>query len=87
MLDAIHAGALLDAETVRDPAFGLDVPTSCPDVPTEILLPRNTWDDPAAYDATAAKLLELFADNFQQYEEVAPPEVVRAAPGRDRRHR
>jgi phosphoenolpyruvate carboxykinase (ATP) len=84
MLDAIHSGALLDVETARDPSFGLEVPTSCPDVPPEILIPRNTWDDKDAYDETAEKLLALFQENFRQYEDVAPPEVVRAAPGGDR---
>jgi phosphoenolpyruvate carboxykinase (ATP) len=83
MLDAVHSGTLLEVESARDPIFGLEVPTSCPDVPPEILIPRNTWDDEDAYDETADKLLALFRDNFRQYEDVAPPEVVRAAPGRD----
>jgi phosphoenolpyruvate carboxykinase (ATP) len=82
MLDAIHSGALLDVETIRDPTFDLEVATTCPSVPPEILIPRKTWDDPDAYDEMAGKLLDLFRDNFRQYEDVAPKEVVRAAAGR-----
>jgi phosphoenolpyruvate carboxykinase (ATP) len=79
MLDAIHAGALQDVETTRDPSFDLEVPTSCPEVPSKILIPRNTWDDPSAYDAMAQKLVGLFQENFRQYEDMAPEEVARVA--------
>ena len=53
IIDAIHAGQLADAPTIIDPIFGLHVVTSCPNVPDEILNPRQTWSDPTAYDATA----------------------------------
>ena len=55
IIDAIHGGTLADVEFVIDPYFGLAVPTSCPNVPTEILNPKNTWADKAAYDAQARK--------------------------------
>ena len=67
IVDAIHAGQLTDAPTTVDPIFGLHVVTSCPGVPTEILNPRQTWADPADYDATARKLAALFAENYAQF--------------------
>ena len=69
IIDAIHAGQLQDSPTQTDPIFGLHVVTSCPNVPTEILNPRQTWPDPASYDATAHKLADLFRDNYAQFEE------------------
>jgi phosphoenolpyruvate carboxykinase (ATP) len=68
IIDAIHDGALARAQTKRDPMFGLDVVTECPGVPGEMLLPRSTWNDPAAYDAAANRLAGLFRENFKQYE-------------------
>src|SRR6185369_698997 len=68
ILDAIHGGQLSDAKTRRDPLFGFDVVTECPEVPTEILWPRDTWADKAAYDAAARNLARLFVDNFKKYE-------------------
>jgi phosphoenolpyruvate carboxykinase (ATP) len=63
---AIHDGSLAQAETVTDPVFGLQVPTSCADVPREILQPRSSWGDPAAYDRTAGKLARLFRENLEK---------------------
>lgn len=72
-----HTRALLDAALRGDldegkvefethPVFGLKMPTSCPEVPSEILNPRNTWDDKDAYDAAAAKLRDLFRKTFEE---------------------
>ncbi len=80
IIDAIHSGALRDAEYAQDAVFGLAIPTSCPEVPSEILAPRKTWADPAAYDATAAKLARLFHDNFAKYADGASQEIRDAAP-------
>jgi ATP-dependent phosphoenolpyruvate carboxykinase len=63
-----------------DPVFGLEVPTRCPDVPSEVLNPRNTWSDPKAYDEQARKLAELFAENFKEFEAEAAAEVIAAGP-------
>lgn len=78
MLDAIHDGSLAKVETVEDPTFGFAVPTSCAGVPSEILWPKNTWADKAAYDATAKKLAKFFVDNFKKFEAGAS-EAIRAA--------
>ncbi len=63
LLDAALEGALDDVETERHPVFGLRMPKSCPGVPDEILNPRNTWDEPDAYDRQAHKLRDLFEQN------------------------
>ncbi len=78
IVDAIHSGELLEAPTVTDPIFGLAVPTACAGVPGDILQPRNTWADKAAYDVAAKKLAALFTDNFKKYADQAS-EAVRAA--------
>ena len=80
IIDAIHSGAIGDVPLVADPVFGIRAVTSCPGVPNEILLPRETWTDKNAYDATANKLARLFRDNFRPYESAASPEVCQAGP-------
>lgn len=80
IIDAIHSGALAQVKTERDPIFGFDVVTECPHVPPEILVPRNAWADPAAYDGTARKLAALFKDNFKKYGAGAGAEVKAADP-------
>lgn len=78
ILDAIHDGSLADAPTERDPIFGLQMVTACPNVPPSILRPRETWSDKEAYETTARRLARRFADNFRTYESAAS-EAVRAA--------
>jgi phosphoenolpyruvate carboxykinase (ATP) len=68
MLRAALDGALDSVPTHVDPIFGLAVPTSCPGVPAEILLPRNTWSDGAAYDAKARELFAMFEANFKRFD-------------------
>jgi phosphoenolpyruvate carboxykinase (ATP) len=80
ILDAIHSGALASAPATPDPVFGFQVVTECPNVPSEILIPRDTWADKAAYDQTAHKLAHLFAENFKTYEKGVSPAVRAAAP-------
>src|SRR5690606_24199590 len=60
MVTAALSGALEHAHYVPDPVFGLAVPAKVPGVPSDILAPRATWPDPAAYDAQAAKLAAMF---------------------------
>jgi phosphoenolpyruvate carboxykinase (ATP) len=80
IVDAIHGGHLRAAPTWRDPIFGLDVVKECPNVPPEILLPRGTWSDPAAFDQAAHKLAQRFRDNFAAYEAAVGPDVKAAGP-------
>ena len=80
MVDALLNGLLKDVAYASDPVFGLMVPLSCPGVPAQVLNPRNTWADPAAYDAQAHKLAEMFIANFTQFADTVPPEVLTAGP-------
>jgi len=78
MVNALVDGKLADVEFEIEPSFGLSIPKSCPGVPPELLNPRNSWKDKAAYDKLAAELSARFAKNFEQFD--AAPEVKAAAP-------
>ncbi|MEM7558222.1 MAG: phosphoenolpyruvate carboxykinase (ATP) [Planctomycetota bacterium] len=80
IIDAIHSGALVEAETVRDENFGFQVPTACPNVDSEILQPRETWLNKQAYDAAALKLAKLFHENFESFDEQSSPAIAAAGP-------
>ena len=80
MVRAALNGELDGVATRRDPIFGVEVPTEVPGVPSGILDPRSTWADGAAYDAQAAKLARMFADNFRSYADGVPPSVREAGP-------
>jgi phosphoenolpyruvate carboxykinase (ATP) len=69
IIDAIDSGELNDAPTQEDTVFRLNIVTRCPGVPGEMLLPRNTWSDKAAYDHTYRKLAALFEHNFATFAE------------------
>ena len=77
MIRAILNGSLAQVETQPDPIFGVGVPVSCPDVPNEVLQPRNTWEDKDAYDRQATDLGRRFNENFRKYE-AGVSEAVRA---------
>ncbi|MFN2480164.1 MAG: phosphoenolpyruvate carboxykinase [Pyrinomonadaceae bacterium] len=80
MIRAILNGSLSKIETRPDPVFGVGVPLSCPDVPEEVLQPRNTWKDKDAYDQKARHLAQLFNDNFKKYEAGVSEQVRAVAP-------
>ena len=80
MIDAALSGALDQVEYQRHPIFNLDMPTSCPDVPSEVLDPRSTWSDKAGYDAQAKKLASMFVENFKAFAGDVAPGVVEAGP-------
>jgi phosphoenolpyruvate carboxykinase (ATP) len=64
----------------RHPIFNLEMPTSCPGVPSDVLDPRSTWSDPAAYDAQATKLATMFVENFKTFEADVDRAVIEAGP-------
>ena len=84
MVTAALSGELDNAETWVDPIFGLQVPKHVEGVPDEVLRPRETWKDPAAYDAKASQLADMFAENFKKYESGVSEEVKAAGPGKVR---
>jgi phosphoenolpyruvate carboxykinase (ATP) len=80
MLNAALEGALDEVEYVEDPIFGLMVPTSVPDVPDDLLIPRSTWSDPDAFDRQARTLARMFVENFATYADGVDEKVVKAGP-------
>jgi phosphoenolpyruvate carboxykinase (ATP) len=76
LVNAALDGRLDKVEFATEPAFGLSIPLSCPDVPAEILNPRNAWADKEAYDRTAADLAARFEANFEKFD---ASEAIRAA--------
>jgi len=80
MITAALEGKLDGAEYVNHPVFGVAMPTTCPDVPSEVLNPRDTWKDKNAYDEKANKLAGLFNQNFEKFAEYANEEIQSGAP-------
>jgi phosphoenolpyruvate carboxykinase (ATP) len=70
MVRALLDGALEGIPFAPDPVFGLQLPAAVPNVPTEVLDPRQTWKDGTAYDAQAKKLAGMFVDNFKKFGQV-----------------
>ncbi len=79
MVTACLNGELEKSEFVLDPIFNVMVPTTCPGVPSEVLQPKQTWQDAAAYDETAKKLAGLFRKNFEKYENM-DQKIIDAGP-------
>ena len=80
MITAALEGKLNNVQTELHPVFGVAIPTECPNVPTELLNPRNTWTDKAAYDEKAKYLAGLFVRNFEKYADGVSAEILAAAP-------
>ena len=79
MIQAALQGELKSVETAVDPVFGLNIPLHCPGVPDEVLLPKKTWEDEAAYDKKAQELALQFQENFNKFEGVSE-EIRKAGP-------
>jgi len=80
MIDAIHNHDFDAVEFVKDEAFGIQIPTACPNVPGEVLIPKNTWEDKEKYEVTKQKLIELFSKNFEQFKANVNAEILAAGP-------
>ena len=80
MITAALEGKLDQVTFEAHPVFGVMMPTSCPNVPSEILNPRNTWADKENYDKEAFELAKEFVDNFKQYADGVSEEILAAAP-------
>jgi phosphoenolpyruvate carboxykinase (ATP) len=78
MISAALNGELEKVETEVDPHFGLHMPTRCPGVPGDVLNPRTTWADKAAYDRVARDLTQRFARNFEQFADVVDEDIKAA---------
>lgn len=80
MITAALTGKLDTVDYTTHEVFGLAMPNECDNVPTEILHPKNTWEDKAAYDTKANHLANEFVKNFKQFESAANEEIMAAAP-------
>lgn len=80
MITAALRGELDKVQYEKHPVFGLEMPMTCPNVPSEILNPRNTWADKSAYDTKANDLAGQFNKNFEKYASQANKEILAAAP-------
>jgi phosphoenolpyruvate carboxykinase (ATP) len=82
MVRAAVAGQLDATPTVPHPIFGLAIPTHIEGVPDDVLDPRRTWSDGAAYDAQATKLAGMFHENIKKFGDAVKPEILDAGPNR-----
>nr|MBA3986409.1 phosphoenolpyruvate carboxykinase (ATP) [Flavobacteriales bacterium] len=80
MITAALNGALANVEFEQHPIFGLTMPTSCPNVPSEVLNPKSTWKNAKAYDVQAKELATSFRENFAKFESYANAEILGGAP-------
>jgi phosphoenolpyruvate carboxykinase (ATP) len=80
MIAAALEGQLDSVAYRKHPIFNIDVPTTCPDVPHNVLDPRSTWANPQEYDAEARKLAGMFVDNFTVFEKDVSASVKAAGP-------
>ena len=80
MITAALNGELDDVAYENHKVFGIAKPQACPNVPSEILNPRNTWEDPELYDIKAVELAQKFKANFAKFEEFANAEIMAGAP-------
>jgi phosphoenolpyruvate carboxykinase (ATP) len=79
MVRAALDGTLASVASSTDPHFGMQVPNACPDVPGDVLNPKNTWKDKKAYDSTARDLTQRFEKNFKQFEGHVDGKIKQAA--------
>src|SRR5690606_9969376 len=80
MITAALRGELENVKYEAHPVFGMLMPESCPGVPSEVLNPRNTWDNKEEYDAKAKELAQKFIKNFEKFADHAGEEILAAAP-------
>ncbi len=80
LLSAALTGKLDKVKFAKDPVFGFEVPTKCPDVPDEVLDPSGSWPDKKEYDKKYRQLAARFVENFKKFEDGCPPEVLAAGP-------
>jgi len=80
LLTAALMGQLEISDFTPDPIFNILIPDSCSGVPADVLAPKKTWADPAAYDKKARELAAMFAKNFEQYINYASKDIQEAGP-------
>jgi len=80
LLNAALDGKLNDVTYRKDPIFGFEVPTTCPEVPVQVLDPASSWENKADYQDRYRQLASRFIENFKKFSDGCPPEVIAAGP-------
>ena len=80
LLEAALSGELKGQTMRTDPVFGFKVPVVLPGIDSKVMTPRETWGDPNAYDKAAAKLADMFHENFAKFVPYVDADVLRAGP-------
>lgn len=80
LIKAAMEDQLADVEYTTMPVFNFEIPTECPEVPSEVLVPKNTWKNPALYDEKLQRLAKMFVDNFEKFKGEAEQETLKGAP-------
>jgi phosphoenolpyruvate carboxykinase (ATP) len=80
LLDAALSGNLANVKYRKDPFFGFEVPLTCEGVPDKVLNPKDTWEDPKAYEEKYIQLASQFIENFKRFQDGCPPEILKAGP-------
>ena len=80
IVESIYNDKLAQAPVVTDPIFGFRTVTEVPEVPSDILVPRNSWADQTTFDTSARKLADLFLENFKAYEGGTSHEIISGGP-------
>jgi phosphoenolpyruvate carboxykinase (ATP) len=80
MIRAALSGELQDVNYIEHSIFGLMMPENCPNVPSDLLDPKNTWADKDEYDLQAISLAKKFEENFKTFEDQASPEILKGTP-------
>ena len=80
MITEALEGRLDNVDFINHPIFGLAMPTTCANVPDEVLNPIDTWSDKEAYNTKASKLADFFKENFEQFSDNASEEILAGAP-------
>ena len=80
LLNAALSGTLDQVNYAKDPIFGFEVPTECPNVPAEVLSPSSSWGDKREYDRRYKDLAMRFKENFAKFTDNTPQEVIEAGP-------
>ena len=80
MITAALQGKLNEVAYREHGVFGVQIPQTCPNVPTEILNPKDTWENKGEYDKKAEKVAQQFMKNFDKYSELATKEILSGAP-------
>lgn len=80
IIHAIHSGKLTDVKTIKDEIFGFEIPIEVPEVPSDLLIPSNTWTNKSEYQIAAKHLAGLFVENFKKFEEGSSAAISNAGP-------